>query len=129
MFCSNFHFNLKRNLDDESGEKEQLIKQAPHQPNLIWKKRWWDRCCRNFAREEFKNQVRIHRETFDIILNIVELHLTKEETNLSQHPISVNRQLGLTLYRLGHGASFTKLSQLCGVSISLASVTLPFITF
>ena len=35
MFCSNFHFNLKRNLDDESGEKEQLIKHAPHQPNLI----------------------------------------------------------------------------------------------
>ena len=47
----------------------------------------------------------------------------KEETNLIQHPIGVNRQLGLTLYRLGHGASFTTLSQLFGVSISLASVT------
>ena len=78
MFCSNFHFNLKRNLDDESDEEEQLIKQAPHQPNLIQNKGWWDRCCRNFAREEFKNRVRIHRETFDIILNIVEPYLTKE---------------------------------------------------
>ena len=37
--------------------------------------------------------------------------------------MSVTRQLALTLYRLGHGASFTTLSQLFGVSISLASVT------
>ena len=58
-----------------------------------------------------------------MILNIVEPYLTKKETNLNQHPISVNRQLGLTLYRLGHGSSFTTLSQLFGVSISLASVT------
>ena len=58
-----------------------------------------------------------------MILNIVEPYLTKKETNLNQHPISVNRQLGLTLYRLGHGASFTTLSQLLGVSISLSSVT------
>ena len=59
-----------------------------------------------------------------MILNIVEPYVTKKETNLNQHPVSVNRQLGLTLYRLGHGASFTTLSQLFGVSISLASVTL-----
>ena len=73
---------------------------------------------------EFKKQVRIQRETFDMILNKVEPHLTKKETNLNQHPISVSRQLGLTLYRNGHGASFTTLSQLFGVSISLASVTI-----
>ena len=59
-----------------------------------------------------------------MILNIVEPYVTKKETNLNQHPVSVNRQLGLTLYRLGHGASFTTLSQLFGVSISLAGVTL-----
>ena len=58
-----------------------------------------------------------------MILNIVEPYVTKKETKLNQHPVSVNRQLGLTLYRLGHGASFTTLSQLFGVSISLASVT------
>ena len=82
-----------------------------------------ERCYRGFPSEEFKKQVRIQRKTFDMILNIVEPYLTKEETNLNQHPISVNRQLGLTLYRLGHWASFTTLSQLFGVSISLASVT------
>ena len=98
-------------------------KGALRQPNLIRNKEWWDRCYRDFASEEFKKQVRIQHETSDMILNIVEPYVTKKETNLNQHPVSVNRQLGLTLYRLGHGASFTTLSQLFGVSISLASVT------
>ena len=60
---------------------------------------------------------------FGMILNIVEPYLTKKETNSNQHRISVNRQLVLTLYRLGHGASFTIRSELFGVSISLGSVT------
>ena len=58
-----------------------------------------------------------------MILKIAEPYLTKKEMNLNQHPISVNRQLGLTLCRLGHGFCFTTYSQLFGVSISLASVT------
>ena len=58
-----------------------------------------------------------------MILKIAEPYLTKKEMNLNQHPISVNRQLGLTLYRLGHGFCFTIYSQLFGVFISLASVT------
>ena len=160
IFCSNFHFKLKRNLHDESDEEIDNIddlfysyknrkldeeegtvstivavtanitsvisrteKRVPRQLNLIRNEEWWDRCYRRFAREVFKKQVRIQRERFDMILNIVEPYLTKKETNLNQHPISVNRQLGLTLYRLGHGASFKILSQLFGVSISLASVT------
>ena len=98
-------------------------KRAPRQPNLIRNKEWWDRCYRDFASEEFKKQVRIQRETFDMILSIVEPYLTKKETNLNQHLISVNRPLGSTLYRLGQGASFTTLSQLFGVSISLVSAT------
>ena len=152
MFCSNFHFKLKRNLDDKSDEEIDDIddlfcstynkpksdeeednastivdvtanitsvisrtkQRAPVQPNLIRKKEWWDRCYRSSTSEEFKKQVRIQRGTFDTI----------KETNLNLHPISVNRQLGLTLYRLGHGASCATLSQLFGVSISLASVTL-----
>ena len=59
-----------------------------------------------------------------MILKKGEPYLTNKEMNLNQHPISVNRQLGLTLYRLGHGFCFTTYSQLFGVSISLASVTL-----
>ena len=56
-------------------------------------------------------------------MNIAESYCTKKETNLNQHPISVNRQLGLILYGLGHGASFTSPSQSFGVSIPLANAT------
>ena len=117
MFCSNFHFKLKSNLDDESDEKIEDIdylfyspykkrkldeeedtastivavtanitsvisrtkKRAPRQPNLIRNKEWWDRCYRDFASEEFKKQVRIQRETFDMILNILSLTLKRKK--------------------------------------------------
>ena len=130
--CSNFHFKLKRNLDDKSDEgiddiddlfywpykkpksdeKEDTTstivavtanitsvicrtkKRAPRHPNLIRNKQWWDRCYRNL----------------DMILNRVEPYLTKKKMDLNQHSTSVNKQLGLTLYRLGHGASFKTLS-------------------
>ena len=73
-------------------------KRVPRQPNLARNKEWRDRCYRDFAGEEFSKQVRIHHETFSMILTIVEPYFTKRQTNLNQNPISANRQLGLTLY-------------------------------
>ena len=58
-----------------------------------------------------------------MILNLVEPYLTQKKTNLNQHQISFKIIIQSSLYRLGHGAFFTTLSQLFGVSISLASVT------
>ena len=54
-------------------------KRAPRQPNLIQNKEWWDKFYRDFASEEFKKQVRIQRETFDMILNIVSLTLKRKK--------------------------------------------------
>ena len=120
MFFGNFHFKLKRNIDDNSDEEINGIddffyspykkrklnegedtastrvavtanitsvisrtkKRACRQLNLIWKKEWWDRCYRDFASEEFKKQVRIQRETFDMILNIVKPCLTKKKKRI-----------------------------------------------
>ena len=48
-------------------------------------------------------------------------YLFKGPANLNPEPISVDRQLGLTLCRLG--VSYLTLSQLFGVLISLASET------
>ena len=93
-------------------------KGALRQPNLIRNKEWWDRCYRDFACDEFKKQVRTQRETFDMILNIVQLYLTNKETKLNQHPVSVNRQLGLKLYRLGRAASFATVTVIWCVYIS-----------
>ena len=65
--------------------------------------------------------MRVTRATFSLILDVIAPYIFKEPTNLIPEPISVDRQLGLTLYRLGHGASYSTLSQLFGVSILLAS--------
>ena len=58
-----------------------------------------------------------------MILDVVAPYIFKKPTNLSPEPISVDRLLGLTLYRVGHGVCYSTLSQLFGVSISLASET------
>ena len=65
--------------------------------------------------------MRVTRATFSLILDVIAPYIFKEPTNLIPEPISVDRQLGLTLYRLGHGASYSTLSQLFGVLILLAS--------
>ena len=65
--------------------------------------------------------LRVTRATYNLILDVIAPYIFKEPTNLNPEPISVERQLGLTLYRLGHGVSYSTLSQLFGVLISLAS--------
>ena len=49
-------------------------------------------------------------------------YIFKEPTNLNPKPTSVDRELGLTLYRQGHGVSHSTLSQLFGVSILICRV-------
>ena len=68
--------------------------------------------------------MQVTRATINLILDVIAPYIFKEPTNLNPEPISVDRQLGLTLYRLGQGVSYsTFISQLFGVSISLASET------
>ena len=67
--------------------------------------------------------MRIERDTFDKILRVIQPHIEKKPTNFNKTPISANRQLGLTLYRLGHGVTCTMLEELFGVSESLVAVT------
>ena len=43
--------------------------------------------------------------------------------NLNRDPIEPHRQLGLTLYRLGHGCSYTVIEDLFGISMTLAANT------
>ena len=58
-----------------------------------------------------------------MILDVIAPYIFKKPTNVNPEPISVDRLLGLTLYRVGHGVSYSTLPQLFGVSISLASET------
>ena len=63
----------------------------------------------------FKKKQRVRRETFEHILNYARPHLEKTPTNMKPHPISVKRQLALTLYRLAHAASYNGLEDVFGI--------------
>ena len=65
----------------------------------------------------------ITRATFNLILDIIAPCIFKEPTNLKPESISVDTQLGVTLYRLGYGVFYSTLSQLFGVLISVVSET------
>ena len=58
-----------------------------------------------------------------MILDIIAPCIFKEPTNLKPKSISVDTQLGLTLYRLGYGVFYSTLSQLFGVLMSVVSET------
>ena len=71
----------------------------------------------------FKKNLRVRRETFEHILNSVRSHLEKTPTDMKPHPISVERQLALTLCRLAHAASYNELEDVFGISVSLGCKT------
>ena len=60
-------------------------------------------------------KVRINRQTFEFLLEKISPKLEKTPTNLNSDPIEPRCQLGLTLYRLGHGSSYTTIEDLFGV--------------
>ena len=57
------------------------------------------------------------------MLDVIAPYIFKEPTNLNPESITVDQQLGLTLYCLSHGVYHSTLSQLFGVSIWLAIET------
>ena len=91
--------------------------------NVIRDKSWWTNGTENWSDPEFKKRVRINRETFEYLLEKISPQLRKTPTNLNQDPIEPHRQLGLTLYRLGHGCSYTVIEDLFGISMTLAANT------
>ena len=98
---------------------------GPRRPNRNREveKLWWHNAYQNWDDEQFKEKFRINKETFDFVLNIIRQFIEKTPTNLVPNPIEPDRQLGLTLYRLAHGCSFVVMSDLFGVSKSLATKT------
>ena len=97
-------------------------------PNLQRNKEWWNDGYRDWPDTEFKKRLRINRATFEIIHDVVRPFIVKQPTNMKPHPTSTDRQLALTIYRLGHGCSFSTVADLFGVSISLAELTFNNVT-
>ena len=88
--------------------------------NRADRKYWWTQGYENWNNEQFKLRLRVTREIFGLILNTVSPYINKQPMNFVPNPIEEHRQKVLTLYRLAHSISFSTLSDLFGVSISLA---------
>ena len=86
------------------------------------KKLWRDGYA-TWTNEEFKDSLRMHRETFNFILCRIEQGIIKEPTVMVSNPIEPHRQLALTIYRTAHGCSFKVFKYIFGVSQSLATQT------
>lgn len=68
---------------------------------------------------QFKMRLRATRDTFRFILDAVIGDIRKETTKFKE-PTSPECRLGLTLYRLAHGCSYTTVGDLFGVAPSTA---------
>ena len=94
-------------------------------PNVIRNvgKLWLRNIYFNWDNEQFKSKFRLAKDKFNIILNRIEASIVKTPTDLVLEPIEPNRQLGLTIYKLAHGCTFTVIGNVFGISESLATQT------
>ena len=92
-----------------AGQLSTKQKQNQKLPGIIRDKTFWENGYQNWSNAMFKKKLCVRRETFEHILNYVRPHLEKTPTNMKPHPISVERQLALTLYRLTHAVSYNEL--------------------
>ena len=86
-------------------------------------KLWWRNVYFNRDNEQFKSKFTLTKDNFNIILNRIEASIVKTPTNLGPEPIEPSRQLGLTIYKLAHGCTFTVIGDVFGISESLATQT------
>ena len=97
----------------------QKPEKKPKMPNRDrdQQKQLWTDGYQNWTDEEFKENLRIDRGTFQFILEKIDIDIRKEPTVMVPNPIETHRQLGLTIYRMAHGCSFKVLQHIFGVSI------------
>ena len=100
--------------------RKELFKAREKKVNRNAAKLWWTNGYKNWDDSQFKHRLRVNRETFELMLQIIEIYIVKEPTNMVRFPIELHRQLGITLYRCAHGCTFSTVADLFGVSMSLA---------
>ena len=87
-------------------------------------KLWWRNIYFNWGNEQFKSKFRLAKDNFNIILNRIVASIVKTQNLvIVPEPIEPNRHVGLTIYKLAHGCTFTAISDFFGISESLATQT------
>ena len=84
---------------------------------------FWDRGYNNWRETEFREHMRVDRQTFELILNRISANIYETPTNMEPNLLETHRQLAMTWYRLGHRCSFRVICDLFGVSIGSAVAT------
>ena len=102
--------------------KRMNTERGPNQ-NRNAGKLWWRNVYFNWDNEQLKSKFRLTKDNFNIILNRIEASIVKTPTNLVPEYTELNRQLGLTIYKLAHGCTFTVICNVFGISESLATQT------
>ena len=74
------------------------------------KKGMVENCNRRWSEKDFKKDLRVTRAIFNLTLDVIAPYIFKEPTNLNPESITVDQQLGLTLYCLSHGVYHSTLS-------------------
>ena len=95
---------------------------APNKPRND-QKSFWTSDYRSWTDDEFKERLRINKETFEFILERIQPFIYKQPMRMVPNPIETHRQLGLTIYWMAHGCSFKVIKDIFGVSQSLARET------
>ena len=101
---------------------ESKPKRKERGKNILRDKSLWRSGISNWSNSQFKKWMRVTRETFEFLLQKISGHLQKTPTNFDKEQIEPDHQLGLTLYRLGHGCSFTLIEDLFEVSLNYAGI-------
>ena len=73
----------------------------PRGPKLFRDKNWWKFGYNNWSDEEFKKRLRVSRNTFELILQIVEPFIMKKVSHLNQEPSTMDRQLSTNIVSIG----------------------------
>ncbi|XP_062519984.1 uncharacterized protein LOC134195007 [Corticium candelabrum] len=82
--------------------------------------RWWDRMRAEASDTDWRENFRMSRGTFMSLCNDIRHLITKKSTHL-RVPISPEKRLALTLYRLAGSEYYRTVSNLFGVGVSTAS--------
>lgn len=88
--------------------------------NLIEIGKYWDN-------DYFKDRFRISKQTFSFILNAINQFIVNPPANMVPNPSKPERQLGLTNNRLASGCLIPIVSDLFGISKSLAIKTFNYV--
>ena len=98
-------------------ERKECAKDKCRYTGKLWREDVY-----NYKKDEgFKSNIRINRETFNFVLNETHDDIVMSLTNLNPFPTPPDRQLAMISYNFTTGCTYLILSDLFGVSVSVAN--------